>query len=368
VLLGKPIGMLVDRVDSRVLLVVTGLAQTVACLGLAYATTLPAVLVGVVCLSAMTAISSPTRAALLVAMVLRDDLPRATAIGQTAGSIGMMGGPALAGFLIGDLGPQSTVRFGAIGGLATVIAAFVIRTRRGGAVRTTAQSGQAPTTTVDEAGRWRLGFDRLLRAAVWGLTAVTGIIAAVNVVIVFFVLDTLGSTPKAYGVIDASWMVGMLVGAWVAGLAVRPTTTDAAMARNLMVATGLLCVVIIAAGSMVGPWWLVPCYLAGGTANAVANVLGSTLLGRRVPAVARGRAGAAATMRLQGGSLIGFVLGGALLSVGEPRWIIIGSGVAGLITAVIVSSVVNRVAGRTGGGAVAPAPVDAPAVSAAPAA
>jgi MFS family permease len=176
-------------------------------------------------------------------------------------------------------------------------------------------------------------------------------------------MGTLHSTPETYGVIDASWMVGMLIGAWLAGFSVRPTTTDPTMARRLVVAAGLVCLAPIAVGSMVSPWWIVPCYLFGGTANSAINVLGATLLGRRVPPAARGRAGTAATMRLQGGSLLGFVLGGLLLNVGEPRWILLGCGAAGLVVSAIVFGVVNRVGGRTGGGTAADMPQGSPAVA-----
>jgi hypothetical protein len=43
-------------------------------------------------------------------MVTADDLPRASAIGQTAGMAGSLAGPALAGSLVGELGtsPAST--------------------------------------------------------------------------------------------------------------------------------------------------------------------------------------------------------------------------------------------------------------------
>ncbi len=371
VALGKPIGVLVDRLDSRLLLVVAGLGQAASCLALAQATTLPAVLAGVTGLSVMTAVSTPTRAALLVAMVVRDDLPKATAIGQTAGSIGMMAGPALAGFLVGSIGPQSTVRYATIAGLATVVAAFAIRTRRGGRAVTAPAAPATDTTastTVDSSGRWRLSWDRLLWTSAWGLTAVTGVVAAVNVVIVFFVMGTLHSTPELYGFIDASWMVGMLVGAWLVGLSIRPATTDPALARRIVLAAGGVCVAIIATGSVASPWWIIPCYFVGGMANSALNVRGSTLLGRRVPPVARGRAGTAVTMRVQAGSLAGFVIGGLLLGAGEPRWIVLGCGAAGLITAVIAFRVITRAAGRPDGTAPAgepqaAAPAAAPAVS-----
>ena len=134
VVLARQIGRLVDQVDSRVLLVASGLGQAVACLVLAEATGLPAVLASVFVLAVASAVALPTRQALLPAMVHRDDLPRASAIGQTASSLGMMAGPALAGLLVGVAGPEWTVRVAAVGFLVTVAAAVTVRTRRGGSV------------------------------------------------------------------------------------------------------------------------------------------------------------------------------------------------------------------------------------------
>src|SRR5689334_15047623 len=80
---GKVAGILVDRVDSRVRLVVAGLGQAASCLALGVATDRVRVIAGVLALATFAAVSTPTRQALLPTMVTRDDLPRANAIGQT---------------------------------------------------------------------------------------------------------------------------------------------------------------------------------------------------------------------------------------------------------------------------------------------
>ncbi len=346
VVLGKPIGRLVDRVDSRWLLVSAGTGQLLACLALAYAEGFGAVLAGVLGLSLASAVSVPTRQALLPAMVVRDDLPRASAIGQSAGSVGMMLGPALAGFLVGGAGPQQAVRFAAFGFVATIVAGLTIRTRRGGHVA----SGAAPSSLTESVGGnapdtgWTLRRDPLLWSSVWGLTAVVAAISAVNVVMVFFVIGTLGSSAEMYGVVDSVWTVGLLIGAWLFSLAVKPRTTDGAVARRLFLAVGVASAAIIAVGSVTNVWWIVPCYLLGGAQNGGLNVLAGTLLGRRVPAEARGRANAALGMRVQAGALIGLVAGGLLLELAQPRWVVIGCGLLGVATAAAVLPLVGRAA------------------------
>jgi Arabinose efflux permease len=343
VVLGKPIGRLVDRVDSRVLLVAAGSVQALACLVLAQAVSLPTVLATVLGFSMASAVTLPTRQALLPVMVHRDDLPRASAIGQTAGSLGLMSGPALAGLLVGTIGPQSTVRVAAVGFLITVAAAAAVRTRRGGRAVPAAEGGRAAETPARASdGGWSLRQDALLRACVWSVAAVIGSVAVVNVVLVFFVMGTLGSSPQAYGVIDGMWMVGVLLGSWLCGLAVRPRTADAALGRSVVFAVGLVCLAVIATGTAQSPWWVVPCFLAGGVGNGSVQVLQSTLIGRRVPQAALGRASTALTVRVQGAMLLGFVAGGLLLAVAPPRWIVLGCGVLGLLIALALLPLVVR--------------------------
>jgi MFS family permease len=359
VVLGKPIGRLVDRVDSRLLLVAACVAQALACVALAQASAVPAVLAGMLALSVASAVSTPTRQALLPAMVTRDDLARANAVGQTAGTIGMTAGPALAGFLVGTVGPQPTVRWAALGFLATAIAAFAIRTRRGG--KAVVDRTATASSLVDDG--WTLRRDRMLRTSAWGLTAVITAVGAVNVVLVFFVMGTLHSTPQTYGVIDASWTVGLLGGAWLFGLAVRPRTSDPGIARALILSTVVICVAIVAVSTVHGPWWIVPCYLVGGAGNGGLNVLAGTLLGRRVPASALGRASTALAVRIQAGSVVGYIAGGLVLAVVQPRWIVLSCGLLGLLVALAVLPLVSR-AGRpartTAQALPAPQPVPAP--------
>ncbi len=350
VVLGKPIGRLVDRVDSRLLLVVAGAGQLIACLALAETDGFGAVLVAMLGLSLAGAVWMPTQKALLPAMVVRDDLPRANAIGQSAGSAGMMLGPALAGFLVGGVGAQQTVRLAALGFALAIVAGVAIRTRRGGRASSAAPvspGGLVPASPAN-AG-WTLRHDPLIWTSVWGLTAAVAAVSAVNVVLVFFVMGTLGSPAQVYGVIDAMWTVGLLVGAWLFSLAVRPHTSDGTIARRLFIAVGLVSIAVLAVGSVTNAWWVVPCYLFGGAQNGGLNVLAGTLMGRRVPPEARGRASAATGMRVQAGALVGFVAGGLLLEFSEPRWVVIGCGVLGIVAAAAALPLVRRAA-RTSNG------------------
>ena len=93
----------------------------------------PGPAVGLVALLACgLAVTQPCLAALLPAMVRPADLPRASAISQTAVSLGALGGPVLAGLLVGQFGTRVPLLLDGATYLALVVAGLLLRTRRGG--------------------------------------------------------------------------------------------------------------------------------------------------------------------------------------------------------------------------------------------
>ncbi|MET7673174.1 MFS transporter [Micromonospora luteifusca] len=143
VVLAPLAGRLADRVDSRTLLVTIGLLQAAICALLAVVDH-PVLVVGLVTLLACgLAVTQPCLAALLPAMVRPADLPRASAISQTAVSLGALGGPVLAGLLVGQFGTRVPLLLDAATYLALVVAGLLLRTRRGGRQPAAAPLGQA---------------------------------------------------------------------------------------------------------------------------------------------------------------------------------------------------------------------------------
>lgn len=333
VVLGKLMGRLVDRFDSRWLLVTAGIGQVLSCQLLVRADRFGWIVAGGVALATFSAVAGPTRAALLPAMVTRDDLPKASAIGQTAGSVGMLIGPALAGVLVGAGDVRQTLQITAFGFVATVVGGLLLRTRRG--VR------RSNVEELSSSG-WQLGQDRMLWAVIWGMALIIGAVSAVNVVGVFFIRGTLGSTATMYGLVEAMWTGGMLCGAWLLARMIRPKTADLIVVRWMFISLGAISVIVATVGAAPTVLWVIPCYLVGGAINGGQNVILGTLMGRRVPADARGRAAAAVQSRLQGGALLGFVAGGLMLEIVEPRWVFIGAGALGLLAVLVIAPMVLR--------------------------
>ncbi|MEV4713540.1 MFS transporter [Micromonospora sp. NPDC049374] len=333
VVLAPLTGRLADRVDSRTLLVGAGLAQSVICLALAYAGH-PLLVVGLVALLASgLAVVQPVLAALVPAMVRAEDLPRATALNQTAGMIGVLTGPAMAGFLVGAFGTRVPLLIAAAGYLALVVAGLLVRTRRGGA-RRAAVTGSGPAVVDHDAataGSWRLRRDPLLAAMVATLAGVIAAVGAINVIEVFYVRETLGASASVYGLVTGAWTLGVLGGAWIFARVARRFTDDGALVQGGLLLLGGCCVAVLLSVTVPTAALLVPLWLLGGLCNGGDNVFHNVVVARRVPEAARGRAFAAVGAAVQGAAMFGYLVGGLLLEVTEPRPLIVGCGAAGLL-------------------------------------
>ncbi|WP_238447711.1 MFS transporter [Micromonospora sp. 4G55] len=339
--------------DSRRLLVGVGLVQAGLCALLAFAEH-PILVIGLVALLACgLAVTQPCLAALLPAMVRPDDLPRASAVSQTAVSLGALAGPVLAGLLVGQFGTRVPLLLDAVSYLALVAAGLLLRTRRGG--RRTATATAA--TTTGPAPAWRLRRDPLLLAVVVTTAAVIAAIGGINVIEVFFIRDTLDSSATIYGLVGAAWMAGMLPGSWLAARLARRLTDDGALVYGVLATLGGCSLMVVLASAVPAAGLLVPLWLVGGAANGGENVFANVLTARRVPEALRARAYATYGAAVQGGSMAGYLAGGALLAVLPPRPLIAVAGVAGLLVVLAFVPVVVRAVRRAGSavGPVAPA-------------
>ncbi|RAO12421.1 putative MFS-type transporter YfiS [Micromonospora noduli] len=399
VVLAPLAGRLADRTDSRTLLVTIGFGQAAICAFLAVVEQ-PVLVVGLVALLASgLAVTQPCLAALLPAMVRPADLPRASAISQTAVSLGALGGPVLAGLLVGQFGTRVPLLLDAATYLALVVAGLLLRTRRGGrrpaavssdaaasqaaasqatvspatvssdaaasqaAVSQAAASSEAAASPAAAANRpavsggvatpggteigWRLRRDPLMLVMVVSTAVVIAAIGGINVIEVFFIRETLGGSATTYGLVSAAWMAGMLPGTWLAVRLARRLDDDAGLVRGVLATLAVCSLMVLLAATVPAAGVLVPLWLVGGAANGGENVFANLLTARRVPEAMRARAYASYGAAVQGGSMAGFLIGGALLAVVPPRPLIAGAGVVGLLVVLVFVPFVTRAVRRS---------------------
>jgi len=324
VLLARWSGRLVDRVDSRLLLTIAGLAQAAICVALAFASSAGEMIALVSVLAAGLAVSQPCLSALVPSMVTAGDLPRAVALGQTASSAGMLAAPALGGILLGHFGLRLPLLADAVSYLAIAGAGWLIRTRRGGG------STQSPRADAERLGGWRLRQDRLMWSAIAAIGAVVAAVSLVNVAEVFFVRGVLHSTTTAYGLLESAWTISALAGAW---LLARRRPSDAVMGVALVGALAVTCLGVALSATVPDVGWLVPASIVGGLGNGAVSNAAGVLVGRRTPASARGHAFAVLNAVANGASTLGYLAGGLLLALIPVRVAIASAGLAGLAVA-----------------------------------
>ncbi|QSB14368.1 MFS transporter [Natronosporangium hydrolyticum] len=344
VVLAPVAGRLADRVDSRRLLVAVGASQVVIALALAATGALPAIIVLMALLGCGQAIINPTLAALTPSMVRRDDLPRASATNQTAAMLGMLTGPAIGGLLVGLYGLQVPLLLNAAALLAIVGAALLVQTRRGGSRSTPAgEPGAEPRSTTPQ---WRLWHDPLLRTVMIVIAGVLGVIGAMNVVEVFLIRETLGAAEVSFGLLQAAWTAGMLLGTWLLARAARRARDDGALVYGLLMTLGLVCAMFSLAAMVGGPAWLAPLWIIGGLGNGGLNVYASVVVARRAPEQRRGQVYATLGATLHGAAMAGYAGGGLLVEALPIRPLVAGLGLTGLIMVGLLTGPVIRTVRR----------------------
>ncbi len=337
VVLAPVAGRIADRADSRRALVITGAVQTAVCLVLAATRQPMAIVILVAVLAGGLALTQPILTALVTDMVRPHDLARASSINQTAAMLGMLIAPALAGILVGQFGTHMPLLLNAVSYLALVAAGVLLRTRRNARTSPPPSAPAAPSAPAD-AGSWRLRGDRLLTVTIVAVAAVVGTVAAINVIDVFFIRETLHASPTAYGLINASWAAGMLIGAILSSRTGRYAGNPTRLVQGVLVLLAGACAVVTVSAAARSMLPLLPLWLVGGACNGGLNVFITIVIASRAPSRTRGHAYAALNAAVQGTSVAGLLLGGVLVDHFAPRMLMAAIGATGLVVTALCAS------------------------------
>ncbi len=285
VLLSVPAGMVADRFDRRMVLLVTDIARGVLMLALVAAVMLDASVLVIVAISILAACFStffgPAIAALLPSLVDERDLGPANSAWATLDNLAFIIGPGLAGLLLAAGGLQLAFLLNAISFGIVAVVLWRLPVAPGAS-----PDADADATTPEIAPP--AGWHELVRplAGPFVLDSATSLVAGgLGVMTVILSIDVLGAGEAGTGYLNAAFGVGGVV-AGVAG--------GALLARRLRVPLVL--------GGLIGgiglAWLglsdaLVPAMFAIGIAVAgllLLEIVNTTLIQRIVPDELRGRA------------------------------------------------------------------------------
>lgn len=342
VLLAGHAGLLVDRLAPARVLIGVSLVQTITALTLALTFDQgTALLIGLVALLGCGhAVAGPAEFTLVAQLTTGDSRANHGRV-ETARYAGFTAGPLIGGALAAAGGTQAALLANAASFL--VVIALVAPLARAGRSSTKRRARAAATDELAAAadasevpaprerardGIAALRADRHVGTALVAVVASLLFMTATAVADVFFAVDVLGAGEVGYGVLVATWTLGMAAGA----LVLAPRLRRAALGTGVILAVGVQGAGIAAPGLWPTFAFAVIAAAIGGLAHGTKNVLVRTLIHEGVPAGLRGRAFAAFNGARNGAELVALAGGGVLLTAVGPRSTVL---VAGLLPVLV---------------------------------
>jgi MFS family permease len=363
VVLAPIAGAIVDRFETRRVLILASLAQAVVALGLAFALDSEvAILALAACLGVGFSVAQPAEFALVPVIAGDRELTAVNGYIETARYAGMTIGPVLGGVLAGAGGTEVALAVNGASFICIALAATMLAARR-------------PRATVDaEASREHalvgaavLFRDRTL-AIVLGVVFTSLLFMSATIPAeIFFIKEDIGASDAVFGIVFSSWALGMVLGAL--GVARRVGAAVTTLAVGTLVAAIVQGVGLGLPTAWLVAWFAGLMWFAGGVGHGVKNVLARTLIQERVADRMHGRAFAAYNGLRNGAELIALAAGGFLIAaIGARTTVALAGaipaliGIAGLLLYLRRSADEPAVPGAGGppeGGVVEPSPVPA---------
>jgi hypothetical protein len=318
-------GSIADAVDRRALLLLTQLSLAGCSLGLAlncsggHATLWP-----LYALSALGAgvasVDSPARSAVLATLVGRSMFASANALWQLLFQLGQVGGPAIAGLLLGQVGIASVYWIDA----ATFAVSFLAVASLP-ALRPPAGGTRFGFGSIAEGLRYLKGRPVLQGTFVIDLNAM--VLGMPRALFPALALVRFHGGAGTVGLLYAAPGVGALIGALLSGWVVAVRRQG----RAVLVAVAVWGAAIAAFGLV--PWLaagLVLLGLAGG-ADVVSAVFRGTILQLEAPEALRGRLSSVHTAVVTGGPRLGDFEAGAVAALSTPQISVVSGGLGCLL-------------------------------------
>ncbi len=310
VVLAPVSGLLVDRLETVRVLVLAALLQAAVAVGLAFVSgTVPTLGLSLL-LGAGLSVTQPALFAILPRAVGEARTTEANSMLEVARWGGAALGPLAAAGLTASFGASTTLLVNAATFLFVAGLGPLLRVRRPPEPRAEGEQG----TGEARQGIVHLASDPLLRVIVPMVGLMVVFAAADNVAEVFFAVDVLDAGELGYGLLVATWTLGMVVGS----TASRMLRSDWLAPAVPLLALAGGSAVVIAAWSRSLPIALAM-FLVGGFSNGVQLVAMRSLLHRRVPDRLRGRAFAAYYGMIQAAQIVALAASGGLVELAGTR-------------------------------------------------
>lgn len=321
-------GVIADRLDRRVILVITDIARAALVFGMIFVRDLTALFALAFLTGAARTFFNPTIRAAFPSVVGNGHLTRANAIISSTFSVSVTVGPAVGGLLVATIGINAAFLLDAVTYLISAAFLFRIPLPR-------------PQAAGDESfiRELRAGFGYLVGARV-PLGIVTGAfltILTINATVpaeVFLAKQTFDAGDAGYGLLVSLWGAGMIAGsALIAMLGDRINLLlvyflSILLAALSLTATGLSPTFALALAALT----------VAGISIGVDNVVTDTILQRRVPDALLGRVFSVRFLTYSTGEALAYPIGGLLVDGIGPRstYLLAGAATAAACLAILL--------------------------------
>jgi MFS family permease len=311
-------GVFADRLDRRVVLVVSDLARAILITGVVFARDMAALYVLVFLLGLARTFFNPTIRAAFPSVVGEGDLTRANALISGTFSVSVAAGPAFGGLLVATAGVNAAFVLDAATYL--VSAAFLSRIALPRPQGEDGSSfGQELKVGLDYLAGARLPLAVVVGASLTMLTVNTTIPAEV-----FLAKETFDAGDIGYGLVVSLWGSGMVLGsALIAALDDRVSLIPFYLLSIFIAALAL-------AGIGLSPTFVLAlvALMIAGVANGIDNVATDTILQKRVPDVFLGRVFAVKFLGYGVSEALAYPVGGLVVDAMGPRFTYLSAGAA----------------------------------------
>ena len=320
VVLAPLAGLLADRVETRALLIAASLAQALVAAALTFALdSVTAILVLATMMGIGFAIAQPAEFSLVPVVAGERSLTDLNGWVETARYTGMTLGPLVGGVLAGLGGIEAAMLVNAATFLVVAGAGLLLTARR--RPEPDGEGDGSPDRARD--GVVFLFRDRTL-ALVMSVVFVSLLFMTASATAeVFFLKQDLDVSDAVYGMVFASWTIGMVLGA----LLVARRIPLSALALGALIAVGVQGLGLGLPTVYLAVWFAAAMWVIGGLGHGTKNVLARSLIQERVPDRLHGRAFAAYNGLRNGAELIALAAGGALVAAigGRPTLALAGA-------------------------------------------
>jgi MFS family permease len=330
VLLAGHVGLLVDRVETRSLLIAVSAGQAVVAVALALIGSQALLYALAALLGVGIAVAQAAEFALVPAVAGTRSLQSANGTVETARALGFTVGPLCGSLLVAAGGTAAAMLVDAASFVVVGAAGLLLSVRRAGT-----------REAEGEQRRARDGIGFLLADPVVALMVVVVFVsllfmsASIPADLVY-VEDVLGVEDIGIGIVLSAWTLGMLIGSNVVGRRVS---------IGALAAAAMVGVAVQGLGKFLAPFWLafgfmIAMYFVGGIGHGLKNVASRTLIHVRVAPERHGRAFAAWNGVRNAAELGALAVGGVVvgaLGARETLWLAGGlSALAGVVGLVVL--------------------------------